>query len=86
MSPSPALGYLTVDDTIDTSSGSGGVLTATGVVFHAAPILGTGDISLSGLNHAPSLDLDADNSSSHSTGICNEDHGGPYQGVGHHGD
>ena len=61
-----ALGYLTVDATIDTSSGSGGVLTATGVVFHALPVLGAGDISLSGLNHAPSLDLDDDNSSGQS--------------------
>ena len=61
-----ASGFLTVDQTIDTSAGTGGVLTATGVVFHTVPVLGAGDIVLSGLNHAPALDLDVDDSSGQS--------------------
>ena len=63
-----ASGFLTVDQTIDTSAGTGGVLTATGVVFHTVPVLGAGDIVLSGLNHAPALDLDDDDSAGQSGG------------------
>ncbi len=61
-----AAGYLTVDQAIDTSTGTGGVLTSTGVVFNAAAVLGAGNITLSGLNHPPALDLDANNSSGQS--------------------
>jgi hypothetical protein len=50
-----AAGFLTVDQTIDTSAGSGGTLSTTGTVINAAPVLGAGNIVLSGLNHAPVL-------------------------------
>ena len=50
-----ASGSITVEQPIDTSAGTGGVLTATGVVFHAAPVLGAGDIVLNGLNNAPTI-------------------------------
>ena len=48
-------GFLTVNQTIDTSAGSGGTLTTTGTVIIAALVLGAGDIALSGLDHAPEL-------------------------------
>jgi len=48
-------GFLTVDQVIDTSTGSGGILTATGTVLNAAAVLGSGNITLSGCNHAPVL-------------------------------
>jgi hypothetical protein len=74
-----SLGYLTVNAAIDTSDGSGGTLTATGAVLNVPPILGAGSILLSGLNHAPILDLDADNSSGQSgadfAAAFIEDHG-----------
>ena len=50
-----ASGSIMVEQPIDTSAGTGGVLTATGVVFHAAPVLGAGNIALNGLNNAPTI-------------------------------
>src|SRR5262249_36496822 len=60
-------GFLTVDQVIDTRSGSGGTLTATGAVINASPVLGAGNVSLSGTNHAPVL------SGSNSVTTINED-------------
>jgi hypothetical protein len=64
-----AAGFLTVDQTIDTSTGSGGTLTTTGTMINAAPVLGAGDIVLSGLNHAPGL------SGANNLAAINEDDG-----------
>ena len=58
-----ASGYLTVTEVIDTSTGTGGLLSVNNVALNASPVLGAGNITLTGLNQLPVLDLDANNSS-----------------------
>ena len=65
-----AHGLLTIDALIDTSTGSGGVLTVGGhTVLNVAPVLGAGNITLTGLNQSPVNTVPAGQTTSEDTAL-----------------